>query len=311
MRILVTGGCGYVGSVLVPKLLAAGHDVAVRDIQWFGNHLQPHPKLRVCKHDIREPLAFESDDVVIHLAAIANDPTGELDPKATWETNALATAQLAEAAYRCGAKQFIYASSGSVYGVSDAPQVTEETTLDPISDYNRTKMVAERCVLSYADKMAVQILRPATVCGYSPRMRLDVVVNMLAMQAMTTGQITVLGGVQMRPNIHIEDMTDLYLWMLDRPQLTGIWNAGFENLSVMEIAEKVEGYANCRISKRPSTDPRSYRMNSDKLLRAGFKPKRTVDDAIGDVIAHAAAGTLRDEDNCYNLKAMPRCLQSA
>lgn len=311
MRVLVTGGCGYIGSVLVPKLLAAGYDVVVMDIQWFGDHLGTHPRLRVTDIDIRKPFPLEHYGAIIHLAAVANDPTGDLDPQLTWEVNALATMRLAEGAARSGVKQFIYASSGSVYGVSDAPQVTEETPLDPISEYNKTKMVAERCVLSYSDKMAVQILRPATVCGYSPRMRLDVVVNMLTMQAMTKGQITVLGGSQMRPNIHIQDMTDLYLWMLERPHLTGIWNAGFENLSVAEIADKVESYVNCRIATCPSSDPRSYRMNSDKLLAAGFKPQQTVDDAIGDIVAQIATGALRDEEKCYNLKAMPRCLQSA
>lgn len=310
MKVLVTGGCGYIGSVLVPKLLRAGHRVSVLDAEWFGRNLPLDPELIVWRRDIRGVLDFDGDSAegaaIIHLAAVANDPTGDLNPKLTWEVNALATMRLADMAARSGVKQFIYASSGSVYGVSDAPEVTEETALDPISEYNKTKMVAERCVLSYAAKMAVQIIRPATVCGYSPRMRLDVVVNMLTMQALTTSKITVLGGKQMRPNIHIQDMADLYLWMLERPQLTGIWNAGFENLSVMDIARKIESYINCAIVEKPSNDPRSYRMNSDKLLSAGFKPSRTVDDAIGDLVAEYAAGNLKDEDKCYNLRAMPR-----
>lgn len=303
MLVLVTGGCGYIGSVLRPKLEAAGHSVFVCDIGWFGLHGNPRNAGRA---DIRTINTLHSPDVVIHLAAVANDPTGDLDPKLTWEINALATMRLADMAVMEGVKQFIYASSGSVYGVSDAPEVTEETPLDPITEYNKTKMVAERCLLSYADKMAVQILRPATVCGYSPRMRLDVVVNRFAMQALTTSKIEVLGGKQMRPNIHIQDMADLYLWMLERPHLTGIWNAGFENLSVMEIARKVESYINCAIVEKPSNDPRSYRMNSDKLLAAGFKPKRTVDDAIGGIVAQYAAGLLKDDECHYNINVMKK-----
>ncbi len=306
MNVLVTGGCGYIGSVLVLKLLKDGHQVTSIDAEWFGNFLSPHPHLASFKRDIRDPFSMNFlPDAVIHLAAVANDPTGDLNPKLTWEINALATMRLAETAARSGVKQFIYASSGSVYGVSDAPEVTEEAALDPLSEYNKTKMVAERCVLSYADRMAVQIIRPATVCGYSPRTRLDVVVNMLTMQALK-GKITVLGGKQMRPNIHIQDMADLYLWMLERPKLTGIWNAGFENLSVMQIARKIESYVNCAILEKPSNDPRSYRMNSDKLLAAGFKPKHSVDGAIGDLIEAYATGHLKDEDNCYNLRVMPR-----
>ena len=214
MRICLTGGCGYIGSVLVPKLLKLGHVVRVFDIQWFGNYLEPHPRLNVIKADIRKPFPIGQADAVIHLAAIANDPTGNLDPKLTWEVNALATMQLADRAMRDGVRQFLYASSGSVYGVSDAPNVTEDLPLVPLSEYNKTKMVAERAVLSYSDRMAVQILRPGTVCGVSPRMRLDVAVNSITMQALEEGTITIQGGGQIRPNIHIEDMTDLYLLIL-------------------------------------------------------------------------------------------------
>lgn len=303
MRVLVTGGCGYVGSVLVPKLQAAGHDVVVFDICWFGVHM-PIQGVHVIRGDIRSFLEYGLFDAVIHLAAVANDPTGDLDPKLTWEVNALATMRLADWAARGGVEHFIYASSGSVYGLNELLHVTEEVELHPVSEYNKTKMVAERCVLSYAEKMCVQILRPATVCGVSPRMRLDVVVNRFAMQALTTSKIEVLGGKQTRPNIHIEDMADLYLWMLERPHLTGIWNAGFENLSLMEIARKVESYISCAITQQPSNDPRSYRMNSDKLLKAGFTPKRTVDMAIGDMVAAYAAGLIKEEECNYNLNVM-------
>src|SRR3990167_6268916 len=199
--------------------------------------------------------------------------------------NALATMQLADRCAREGVKHFIYASSGSVYGVSEEPEVTEDLPLVPLSEYNKTKMVAERVVLSYAKKMTVQILRPATVCGYSPRMRLDVMVNSLTMQALTKGVIKFKGGEQFRPNIHIEDMTDLYLWMLDRPSLKGVYNAGFENLAIKDIARMVANRVGAKIVAMPTNDKRSYRINSDKLIATGFYPKRTVDNAIDEIVA--------------------------
>jgi len=196
MRILVTGGCGYKGTVLVPKLLALGYRVHVVDTMWFGNFLHPHPNLVVERGSVLEPerIDFEGVEAVIHLASVANDPCGDLDPKLTWEVSALASMHLADRAVRHGVRQFIYASSGSVYGVKREEQVTEDLELNPISEYNKTKMVAERVLLSYGDRMSVQIVRPATVCGLSPRMRLDVSVNMLTMQALTKDEITVFGG---------------------------------------------------------------------------------------------------------------------
>lgn len=299
MRILLTGACGYVGSVLLNKLLMAGHYVEAIDTQWFGNHTGlPIDKADFRNHD------FKNIDSVIHLAAIANDPTGDLDPKLTWETNALGTMELAARAVKAGVKQFIYASSGSVYGVSDDPQVTEESALVPLSEYNKTKMVAERCVLSYQDQMAVQILRPATVCGLSPRMRLDVAVNMLTMQALEKKVITVLGGNQFRPNIHIDDMTDLYMFMLDRPQLTGIYNAGFENISIISIAKVISERLGVPIDVKPSNDPRSYRINSEKLMNAGFNPRKTVKMAVVEMIQAYNKGQLKDSPQSYNLRWM-------
>lgn len=305
MRVLLTGGCGYCGSVLVPKLLNAGHEVKVWDVQWFGNHLKPHGRLTVENVDIRSLPPHELwADAIIHLAAIANDPTGDLDPKLTWEVNALATTQLAAWAYQSCVKQFIYASSGSVYGVSDKPQVMELDELNPISEYNKTKMVSERVLLSYQDLMSVCIVRPATVCGMSPRMRLDLMVNQFCIRAFTSSRIDVWGGKHQRPNIHIEDLTDLYCWLLERPQVRGIFNASSENLSVLQIAQKVTAYLSCAIVQTPAVDPRSYRMNSDLLARAGFRCKRTVDDAIGDMLAAYSDGSLQESDACYNLKVM-------
>lgn len=308
MKILVTGGCGYKGHVLVPKLLARGYDVAVIDTQWFGNFLEDHPKLTVIKGDVRdiESINLTKIDTIIHLSSIANDPCGDLDPKLTWEVSALATMQLADKAKRNGVKRFIYASSGSVYGVKEEPQVTEDLELKPISEYNKTKMVGERVLLSYQDDMCVQIVRPATVCGYSPRMRLDVSVNMLTMQALTKGVITVFGGLQARPNIHIDDITDCYLHLIDTPSATGIYNAGFENITILDIAKLVVKHAPAEIVVTESNDPRSYRVNSDKLLATGFKPKKKVEDAISEIVEKYKAGHLKDEERFSNLKWMQK-----
>jgi nucleoside-diphosphate-sugar epimerase len=306
MKILVTGGCGFKGHVLVPKLLARGYEVIAFDIQWFGNYLVPHKNLSVIKGDVRQidTIPFDGVDCIIHLSSIANDPCGDLNPQLTWEVSALATMQLADQAKRRGIKRFIYASSGSVYGVKEELQVTEELELKPISEYNKTKMVGERVLLSYKDDMVVQIVRPATVCGCSPRMRLDVSVNLLTMQALSKGKITVFGGDQVRPNIHIDDITDLYLHLIDHAEITGVFNAGFENISIMDIAKMVTQYIPVDIAVTPSNDPRSYRINSDKLLATGFRPKKTVNDAIREIIEKHRSGELEDEDRYYNLRWM-------
>lgn len=313
MKILVTGGCGYKGHVLVPKLLNRGYEVVAFDTQWFGCFLAPHPNLRIVKGDVCEieSIPLDGIDAIVHLSSIANDPCGDLNPKLTWEVSALATMQLADRAKRRGIKRFIYASSGSVYGVKDEPQVVEELELKPISEYNKTKMVAERVLLSYSDVMSVQIVRPATVCGYSPRMRLDVSVNMLAMQALTKGRITVFGGTQTRPNIHIDDITDVYLHLIDHPEVTGIYNAGFENISILDIAQMVKKHVPADIVVTESNDPRSYRVNSDKLLATGYRPKKTVEDAIREIIEKYRSGELKDADHFHNLKWMQKTVLAA
>lgn len=305
MKILVTGGCGYKGSVLVPKLLAIGHEVTVVDILWFGNFLEPHKNLNVIQGDIRQPSDewFVDVDVIIHLASVANDPCCDLNPKLSWETGPLASMLLADKALKHKVRQFIYASSGSVYGVSDSPRVVEETPLNPISDYNKAKMVTERVLLSYSNEIVMQIIRPATVCGYSPRMRLDVSVNMMTMQALSNKLMTVFGGDQTRPNIHIDDITDLYIFLLDK-DFSGIYNAGFENLSILEIAEMVKQHTPAEIQVTSSNDPRSYRLNSDKLLTTGFKPKKSVQIAIKEMISHFQQGVLSEADHHYNIRTM-------
>ena len=307
MKILVTGGCGYVGTELTYKLLEDGHQVCVIDTQWFGNYLTPHSNLEVCREDIRntDKIPLDSVEVVIHLANIANDPGVELNPTLSWEVNVLAAQQLADRAVRKGVKQFIFASSGSVYGIKDELQVTEDLSLVPISVYNKTKMVAERVLLSYADRMSIYNIRPATVCGYSPRMRLDVSVNMLTMQALKNKVMTVFGGQQTRPNIHMKDMVNVYRHFLSNPQLpSGAYNAGFENITILNIAQKVASKLGAEIKITESNDPRSYRQNSDKLLATGFIPQYSVEDAIDEVIKNYESGNLIDDDKCYTVRWM-------
>jgi len=306
MKILVTGGCGYTGVLLTQELLKAGHEVVVVDIQWFGNTLEDHQNLQVCKVDIRETesIPFEGVDVIFHLANVANDPSVDLDPTLSWEVNALAALQIAESAVKAKVKRLIYASSGSVYGIQDAERVTEDLQLVPISVYNKTKMVAERVLLSYAGQMEIYCVRPATVCGVSPRQRLDVAVNMLTLQALERGEITVFGGDQTRPNIHIKDLIRTYTHFLDSDCAPGIYNAGFENLSIGEIAERVQEAVPCKITKTPSNDPRSYRLCSDKLLSTGFVPKHSVAEAMVDLQKAYANGDVRDTPECHNVKWM-------
>ncbi|KZD05689.1 NAD-dependent epimerase/dehydratase family protein [Thalassospira xiamenensis] len=308
MKILVTGACGYKGTVLVPKLLSCGHQVVALDTQWFGNFLPEHENLTVVLGDVikTHEIDLTGIEAIIHLASIANDPTGDLNPKVTWETSCLATMVLADRAKRAGIKRFIYASSGSVYGVKEEDQVTEDLELLPISEYNKTKMVSERVLLSYQDDMTVQIVRPATVCGLSPRMRLDVSVNLLTMAALTNGKVTVFGGAQVRPNIHMQDITDVYLFLLDNPQHTGIFNAGFENISILDIAKMVSEKLDVPIEVTGSSDPRSYRVNSDRLLAAGFTPRFTVADAIDEIVVAFQSGKLKDEPHFHNLKWMQK-----
>jgi len=305
-KILVTGACGYKGTVLIPKLLLDGHQVTALDIMWFGNHLKNHPALSVLEADVNDPDSFsvEGYDTIIHLASIANDPTGDLNPKLTWETSCLATMRLADNAKRANVQHFIYASSGSVYGIKEEENVTEDLPLVPISEYNKTKMVSERALLSYSSDMVIQIVRPATVCGLSPRMRFDVSVNLLTLSALKNSKITVFGGDQIRPNIHIDDITNLYLFLLNRPDITGVFNAGFENLSIIEIAKMIQNKLDVPIEVTPSTDPRSYRVNSSKLLNLGFKPNKTVANAIDEIVEAYHSGKVKDEPYFHNLNWM-------
>jgi nucleoside-diphosphate-sugar epimerase len=306
MRVLVTGGCGYVGTRLTQALLARTEAaVTVLDTEWFGNFLPAHPRLEVRRADVRaiDALDLGPFDTIFHLANIANDPAVELNPYASWEVNVLATMRLADKAARQGVKQFVYASSGSVYGVRTEPEVTEDLDMVPISEYNKTKMVAERVVLSYGADLVATVVRPATVCGLSPRMRLDLTVNLLTMHALARGRITVFGGAQVRPNIHIDDLVDLYLFLMDR-RVAGVYNAGFENLTVREIADFVASKVPAEVVVQASDDPRSYRLSSKKLLATGFAPTRTVATAVTELAEAYRAGRLVDDPRWHTVKWM-------
>jgi nucleoside-diphosphate-sugar epimerase len=305
VRVLVTGGCGYVGSKLTQALLGRGCDVTVLDTLWFGNALPPHHRLTVVPMDVRriDELDLSPFEAVFHLANIANDPSVDLSPYVSWEVNVLATMRLADRAAKQGVQHLVFASSASVYGLKSEPEVTEDLDLVPLSEYNKTKMVAERVILSYGDAMRTTIIRPATVCGPSPRMRLDLTVNLLTMQALTKGAMTVFGGSQIRPNIHIDDLVDVYLFAIDR-RLTGIYNAGFENLSVLDIARRVAERVRSELTVLESNDPRSYRVSSRRLTGAGFMPKKNVAIAIDEIVADYRSGRLVDEPSAYNVTWM-------
>ena len=314
MKILVTGGSGYKGSVLIPKLLKLKHKVISLDTQWFGNHLPKHKNLKNIKFDIRdiENFNFKNIDTVIHLASIANDNMSELDKNLSWETSSLATYQLLEKAVQAKVKRFIYASSGSVYGIKKEKNVVENLSLKPISLYNKVKMCTERIILSYKDKIETFIIRPATVCGYSPRMRFDVSVNALTMSALTKNKIIVHGGSQIRPNIHIDDITDLYIFLLKvNKKYNGIYNAGFENMSIKKIADLISNNLNCKVEiKKNLSDPRSYRLDSSKLLKIGFKPKKKISNAIDEIINMYNKGILKDKPMHHSILWLKKVLNN-
>ena len=306
-KIFVIGGCGYVGSVLVEKLLQKEANVVVFDIQWFGNYLPKNKNLEIIKDDIRNLNNYNLNDFdkIVHLANIANDPGVELNPSLSWEINVLASHQIMEQIKSSSIDQVVYASSGSVYGIKDEENVTEDLSLVPISVYNKTKMISEKVLMFYKDKIKIHCIRPATVCGMSPRMRLDVSVNMLTFQALKNKVMTIYGGQQVRPNIHISDLTDVIIHFLEKKNIeSGFYNAGFENLSILDIAKKVNQKANSEIKILPINDTRSYRLNSDKLIKTGFQKKNSVSDAIDEIVKNFNDGKLIEKDSYYTVKWM-------
>lgn len=309
-KILITGGCGYVGSKLV-NYLKDKYYIKVIDNQWFGNFIDQHQNVEVHKVDIRNiDNNFINDDyyAVIHLANIANDPAVELDQVLSWEVNVLSAKKIIEICISKKIKKFIYASSGSVYGVKKEERVTEDLELVPISTYNKTKMICEKVLHAYKDQINIYNIRPATVCGISPRMRFDVSVNMLTLQALQNNEITIHGGDQIRPNIHIDDLVKVYEHFLEKNIKVGDYNAGFENLSINEIAFLIKKKTGCKIKYIQSNDPRSYRQCSQKLIDTGFLPQKKISDAIDEIILAYNEKKLKIDDSCYTIKWMKKIL---
>jgi nucleoside-diphosphate-sugar epimerase len=321
-RVLITGGAGYVGSSLVPKLLSAGYEVTVLDLYLYGDDLfadlRGNPGLREVKGDLRNPpdveRAMAGCDAVIHLACISNDPSFDLNPDLGKSINYDCFRPLVRAAKHAGVGRFIYASSSSVYGVKSEPEVTEELALQPLTDYSKFKALCEDVLMEEREPGFVTvILRPATVCGYAPRLRLDLTVNILTSLGVNNGRITVFGGEQLRPNIHVEDMTDLYALLLEAPDTAvdgKIWNAGYHNLKVREIAEMVRSQVGRHVELivTPTNDHRSYHVSSSKLKRdLGYVAQRSVDNAISDLRQAFATGKVPNpatDDRYYNIKRM-------
>lgn len=336
MRILITGGAGYVGSQLVPALLRSGHDVVVYDTFWFGDHLPPavdyptpdNPNhIFRCEDDIRDIDGFRAAlscwgrvDAVIHMACLSNDPSSEIDADLTKAINLDAFEPLVVAAKNAGVRRFIYCSTSSVYGVSDAPDVREDHPHKPITLYNTYKSQCEPLLMRHASPdFECVILRPSTVCGYSPRQRLDLAVNILTNLACNTGRIIVYGGGQKRPNIHIDDLVDCYRVLLEAPaeKVAGeVFNVGAGNISIADLAKIVQavvgehvGHA-VGIEVRPIEDVRSYQVNSDKIQRVlGFRPRFTISDAVLDLCRAFDADLIPDpmgNDLYYNVRTMKK-----
>ena len=318
-KVFITGGAGYVGAVLTPYLLDKGYKVKVLDLMIYGEKvLQEHKNLKILKGDIRDLKLIEREskdcDVFIHLACISNDPSFELNPKLGKSINLDAFEPIVKIAKKNSISRFIYASSSSVYGVKKAQNVNEEMNLEPITDYSKFKADCEKILLKYLSKDFVPIIiRPATVCGYSPRQRLDVVVNILTNLAYHKKEISVFGGDQLRPNIHIHDMVRAYISLIeaDEKLVSGqIFNAGFENQTVNDLAllvKKVIG-DNVKIKKIKSNDDRSYHISSKKIEKIlGFKTEKTIEDAVIELKNAFVTKKLNDtlsNEFYFNIKRM-------
>ena len=326
-NIAVIGGAGYKGCVLVPKLLAKGHSVTVYDLMLFGSEALPSdPRLTIIKGDIRDTASYaraiKGSDVVINLACISNDPSFALDAGLSKSINFDCFEPMVKATVDAGVSRYIYASTSSVYGVSEAPEVTEEHPLVPVSEYNKYKGMTEPLLLKYqSPTFTTVIIRPATVCGYSPRTRLDLTVNILTNHAVNKRKITVFGGAQKRPNIHIDDITDLYVELLDTPaaKIAGeTFNAGYENFTVSELASQVKRVVEQEfpelspipVETTPSDDPRSYHVSSRKIAETlGWAPKRSIEDAVRDLCRAFRQGKLPnslDDDRYFNVRTVQK-----
>ena len=318
-KIFITGGAGYVGAVLVPRLLNEGYEVTVFDLMIYGEQVLPEDsRLTTIKGDIRDAdllrMSIPGHDVVIHLACISNDPSFELNPTLGRSINLDAFRPLVEISRNAGIKKFVYASSSSVYGVKQEQNVDESMTLEPLTDYSQFKADCEQILLEYqSPDFTTVTIRPATVCGYSPRQRLDVVVNILTNLAYHKREITVFGGTQLRPNIHIEDMVEAYIAVLRAPVdvIAGqIYNAGYENQPVSELAEIVrqEVGADVKLTTTSTDDNRSYHISSQKIKdQLGFRATFNINKAVKDLLDAFEKGWLPNslEDEIYfNIQRM-------
>jgi len=318
-KVLITGGAGYVGAVLVPRLLNEGYTVTVLDLMMYGESvLKSHPKLTAIKSDIRDKSllakTIPGHDAVIHLACISNDPSFELNPDLGKSINLDAFKPLLEISKASGVQRFIYASSSSVYGVKEEKDVHENMLLEPLTDYSRFKADCEKILADYqSPEFTTVTIRPATICGYSPRQRLDVVVNILTNLAFHRREISVFGGNQLRPNIHIADMVEAYLILLRAPKkiIAGeIFNAGFENQTVLDLAETVKSVIgeDVKLVTTPTNDNRSYHISSKKIAqKLGFIPSHTIQEAVEDLKHAFETGLLSNslENELYfNIKRM-------
>ena len=317
--VYITGGAGYVGSVLVPKLLNKGYRVTVLDLMIYGADVLPvHPQLNAIKGDIRDQELLKKTipghDAVIHLACISNDPSFELNPDLGKSINLDAFEPLVRISKESGVERFIYASSSSVYGIKEEPNVHEGMELEPLTDYSKFKADCEEILKEFqSDDFTTCTIRPATVCGYGKRLRLDLSVNILTNLAVNKGEITVFGGTQKRPNIHIEDMTDLYCQLLELPaeKIAGkIWNAGFENHTISEIAQMVKNVVgpHVNIVTSATDDLRSYHISSEKIKQdIGFVAKHTIEDAVKDLKDAFERGDIENSlanEKYFNVKLM-------
>ncbi|EMM85405.1 NADH(P)-binding protein, PF13460 family [Leptospira santarosai str. 2000027870] len=317
--IYITGGAGYVGAMLVPRLLNEGYKVTVLDLMIYGEEvLKEHPNLTKIQGDIRDQgilnQTIPGHDSVIHLACISNDPSFELNPNLGKSINLDAFRPLVEISRRSGVKRFIYASSSSVYGVKEEPNVTEDFSLEPLTDYSKFKADCEKILSEYqSSDFTTVTIRPATVCGYSPRQRLDVVVNILTNLAYHKREISVFGGTQLRPNIHIDDMVDAYLVLLRAPKekIAGeIYNAGYLNFTVSEIANMVREVVgeDVKLVTTPTNDNRSYHISSDKIYnQLGFRANRSIKLAAEDLKKAFESGLLPNsliDEKYFNIKRM-------
>ena len=318
-KIFITGGAGYIGAVLVPRLLIEGYEVTVFDLMIYGEQVLPKDsRLTTIKGDIRDTdllrMSISGHDVVIHLACISNDPSFELNPTLGRSINLEAFRPLVEISQNAGVKKFVYASSSSVYGVKQEKNVDESMTLEPLTDYSRFKADCEQILLEYqSPDFTTVTIRPATVCGYSPRQRLDVVVNILTNLAYHKREITVFGGTQLRPNIHIEDMVETYIAVLRAPidVIAGqIYNAGYENQPVSELAEIVrqEVGADVKLTMTSTDDNRSYHISSQKIKdQLGFQATFNINKAVKDLLDALEKGWLPnslDNEIYFNIRRM-------